>query len=66
MTIDWDYTMVWVSARLIDMPDDDAHTVLYARRCFVTIAKIRHGLRTLNSNNFVDMIRNIKCVYSFS
>ena len=61
MTIDWDYTMVWFPASmlkvknlkaLIDMRNNDVLTVHLPRRRFVSMAEIRHGLTTLNSNNF--------------
>ena len=52
--------MAWFPASLlkntqafIDMRDDDARTVVYVRRCYATMVKMRHGLANLNSNNSV-------------
>ena len=50
-----DYTMVRFPTWLLnmDMRDNDAAQFVYARRHFVTMAEMGHGLATLNSNYFV-------------
>ena len=60
MTIDWHYTMGLVSRFpvkntqvLIIMRDDVCVRFVYERRRYATRVKMRRGLATLNSNNFV-------------
>ena len=38
---------------LIIMRDDNARTVVYERKRYATMVKMRHGLASLNSNNSV-------------
>ena len=41
------------SKALIDMRNDNASMVGLRQETFVTLAEVRHGLITLNSNDFV-------------
>ena len=59
-TIDWHYTMVWLSASLLKTHrrlSTYATTMrvrfVYERRRYATMVKLRHGLATSNSDNSV-------------
>ena len=60
MTIDWHYTMALVSRfpikthrRSLACATTMRVRFVYERRRYAAMVKIRHGLATLNSNNFV-------------
>ena len=60
LDIDWAYTIAWFPAlmlktrrRLMTCVTKMLVRIVYARRYYVTLAEMRHGLTTLNSNNFV-------------
>ena len=60
MTIDWHYTMGLVSrfpvkthSRLLSCATTMHVRLVYERRRYATMVKMRHGLATLNSNNSV-------------
>ena len=60
MTIDWHYTMGLVSRfpvkthrRLLSCATTMRVRLIYERRHYATMVKMRHGLATLNSNNSV-------------
>ena len=57
---DWHYTMAWSPALLFKTPRRLSTCAmmmpiwfLYERRHYATMVKMRHGLATLNFNNFV-------------
>ena len=60
LTIDYHYTMAWLTASLLKThrhlytcPTTMRVRFVYERRSYATMVKIRHGLATLNSNNSV-------------